>query len=67
MEPEHAETSKNRTSLGHHEALAQAKDQLTAKLLQGLDSAEFIPFTDDYTQRKKDAFLRRIGRKPKKS
>jgi hypothetical protein len=66
MEPERAENSKNTASLDRREVVAETKDQLTEKLLQGLDGGEFIPFTDDYTRRKKDAFLRRIGQKPKK-
>jgi antitoxin ParD1/3/4 len=43
----------------------EAKAALTAKLLEGLNSGEPIPFTDDYFKRKKKALSERVGRKSK--
>jgi antitoxin ParD1/3/4 len=46
---------------------AEAKAVLSSKLLQGLDSGEPIPFTDDYFKRKKHLLTQRAGRKNKRS
>jgi len=45
----------------------QAKTELTAKLLEGLDSGEPIPFTDGYFKRKKKELSRRVAAKPKRA
>jgi antitoxin ParD1/3/4 len=54
-----------REKLLREEDRQQAKDALTAKLLQGLGSGKPIPFTDGHFQRKKNALARRVGRKNK--
>jgi Arc/MetJ-type ribon-helix-helix transcriptional regulator len=44
----------------------QASAALTAKLLDGLNSGESIPFTEDYFKRKKKSLAARVGRTTKR-
>src|ERR1700722_9383195 len=43
----------------------EAKDGLTAKLLQGLNSGKPVPFTSGHFKHKKKALAGRLGRKSK--
>ena len=45
----------------------RAKSGLVSKLLEGLDSGEGIPFSDDYSAKKKAALTRRVGRKSRRA
>ena len=52
-----------REKLQREEERATAQALLTTKLLEGLDSGEPIPFSDDYIKRKKRALIERTGGK----
>lgn len=52
-----------REKMKHEEELEAAKAELTAKLLKALhEGGDSVEFTDDYTEKQKQAFIDRLRR-----